>query len=253
MKKSNILLLVVALVAAGTFVVFAADQPVGGGMMGGGMMRGGGMMGGGMMGGQTTTRQSSEWEAPPAEAERKNPVPSSRESIAAGKSLFEDNCVYCHGANAKGNALAPNLTGSAVQNQTDGTLFWKISNGKSPMPAFADVLTERQRWNVINFIRSLASQTSQNAVTTQTRTTSSAQNITTTTRGPVASYPVMMMNSMGMMMSRSSIIPASDGGVIVMMGNQLLKYDSNLNLVKSVEIKFDWQNWQKTMMDTAQQ
>lgn len=56
----------------------------------------------------------------------------------------------------------------------------------------------------------------------------------------------MMMSSTDMMMANSTMVAIPDG-VIVMMGNQLLKYDNDLNLVKQVEIKFDWDSWEKTM------
>jgi len=58
----------------------------------------------------------------------------------------------------------------------------------------------------------------------------------------------MKMDNIGSMMNSSSVVATKDGGVIVLMGNELSKYDSNLNLVKQVEIKFDWENWQKMMM-----
>ena len=58
----------------------------------------------------------------------------------------------------------------------------------------------------------------------------------------------MMMNDMGSMMSGSSLVATTDGGVVVLMGNELSKYDKDLNLVKQVEIKFNWDNWQKMMM-----
>jgi predicted lipid-binding transport protein (Tim44 family) len=43
----------------------------------------------------------------------------------------------------------------------------------------------------------------------------------------------------GMMrgMMSGQMVAASDGGVIVMMGNKLMKYDKDLNLKKEVEIK----------------
>ncbi len=43
----------------------------------------------------------------------------------------------------------------------------------------------------------------------------------------------MMMDYMGSMMNSSSLVATSDGGVVVLMGNELSKYDSELNLVKS--------------------
>jgi hypothetical protein len=42
----------------------------------------------------------------------------------------------------------------------------------------------------------------------------------------------------GMMMNKS-MVATSDGGVIVMAGNKLLKYDKDLNLQKEVELKID--------------
>lgn len=49
------------------------------------------------------------------------------------------------------------------------------------------------------------------------------------------------MKGMGMMCpmmgGKSSMIASADGGVIVLMGNKLMKYDANLDLVKEVELK----------------
>lgn len=58
------------------------------------------------------------------------------------------------------------------------------------------------------------------------------------------------MEGMGMHpMMHGSMVATSDGGVIVMMGTKLLKYDKDLNFVKEVEIKIDWQAWKKSMME----
>ena len=53
---------------------------------------------------------------------------------------------------------------------------------------------------------------------------------------------------MGTMMRSSSLVAGPDGGIIALMGNELSKYDKDLNLVKQVEINFNWDKWQKTMM-----
>ena len=45
------------------------------------------------------------------------------------------------------------LTSDYVQNQTDGELFWKISEGRKPMPLAKITLTDDQRWDVINYVR----------------------------------------------------------------------------------------------------
>jgi mono/diheme cytochrome c family protein len=107
-------------------------------------------MDGGMMGGQ------GMWQAPSSATDQQNPVTANRESIAAGKSLFDRYCSSCHGSDGKGGAIGPDLMGPGVQNQTDGALFWKITQGSSPMPSFEATLTPHQRWEIVNYIRMLA-------------------------------------------------------------------------------------------------
>jgi hypothetical protein len=51
------------------------------------------------------------------------------------------------------------------------------------------------------------------------------------------------------MMGNCSMVATPEGGVIVMMGNKLIKYDKDLNMVKEVEIKIDWQAGKKSMME----
>ena len=70
----------------------------------------------------------------------------------------------CHGSKGKGDGIAaPGLskppadhTSDFVQKQTDGALFWIISQGNNPMPTYKTTLNETQRWQVVNFIRTLA-------------------------------------------------------------------------------------------------
>jgi mono/diheme cytochrome c family protein len=42
----------------------------------------------------------------------------------------------------------------AVQRDTDGELFWKITNGRGAMPAWKQ-LPETERWQIVNYIRTL--------------------------------------------------------------------------------------------------
>lgn len=59
---------------------------------------------------------------------------------------------------------------------------------------------------------------------------------------------MMGMHPMSSMMYGSSLAATSDGGALVLTGNKLIKYDKNLNLVKEVEIKIDWENIRNMMM-----
>lgn len=107
-----------------------------------------------------------DWKAPARKARIKNPVPVTAATLAAGRELFMTACAPCHGESGRGDGPAAaslerkpgNLTDSArMRAQSDGELFWKISTGRSPMPAFEDAYTEEQRWQIVHYIRTLAS------------------------------------------------------------------------------------------------
>ena len=96
-----------------------------------------------------------------------NPILPNAASIAAGKALYQQDCLPCHGADGKGdgpvgltlNPRPADLSIHAVPGvHTDGQLFNWISNGfpNSPMPAFAGRLSATQRWDLVNFIRTFA-------------------------------------------------------------------------------------------------
>ena len=100
-----------------------------------------------------------------AEARKlKNPEQGSAESVEAGKKLYQRHCAGCHGPQAKGDgslALSggtpSDLTDDAWDyGSTDGEIFVAIRDGvSSDMLAYKDKLTEKQIWQVVNFIRSL--------------------------------------------------------------------------------------------------
>jgi mono/diheme cytochrome c family protein len=108
--------------------------------------------------------QTKPWVAPAAANAVKNAVPSNPTSLKAGESLYITNCAPCHGKKGKGDgpaaaALSPkpaNHTSAAVQSEKDGSLFWKISEGHNPMPPYKTMLSETQRWQLVDYIRSLA-------------------------------------------------------------------------------------------------
>lgn len=94
-----------------------------------------------------------------------NPVEADDVSIERGRVLFSINCVQCHGETGEGNGVIANflvnkkpanLTSEATQNKSDGTLFLTISNGvPDGMPALNENLTVRDRWDVVNYLRTL--------------------------------------------------------------------------------------------------
>ncbi len=111
-----------------------------------------------------TVLQDDAWKAPPEAKELKNPKPGDKKSIKAGAKVYKQFCVACHGSSGKGDgpgskALNPkpaDHTSERVQAQTDGELFWKITNGKGMMTAWGPMIKEDQRWDLVNYVRTLA-------------------------------------------------------------------------------------------------
>lgn len=104
---------------------------------------------------------TEEWKAPARAAAKKNPVAADAASIGRGKSVYTAECASCHGNTGKGDGpSAKDLEKhpgdmTKLGGQSDGALFWKITEGKKPMASFATKLTEQQRWDVINYMRTL--------------------------------------------------------------------------------------------------
>ena len=159
------------IVAAGALWMNSAAFSQGTGR-GSGMGQGGGMMGkhhqgGGHQGNRIrhgVIRMGGGVPAPYTEA--KNPLPANEANIAAGKTLFAENCASCHGVSGTGDGdagreLTPKPANIAfIMDKwiaTDPFLFWSISEGGVPletmMPAFKETLDEKQRWQIIHYLR----------------------------------------------------------------------------------------------------
>lgn len=125
---------------------------------------------------QPASMAAEEWVMPARKARKQNPIPADDKSIVLGKELFIASCLPCHGPAGKGDGTAApslerngvkirpgNLSDPKMWQQTDGAIFWKISEGNSPMPSFAEALTEDQRWQIVNYVRTLAPRTTATA------------------------------------------------------------------------------------------
>jgi mono/diheme cytochrome c family protein len=106
---------------------------------------------------QTSNPPKEKWEAPADAAAKPNPEAKNPDAPALGRKLYMRTCVGCHEEDGSGKDTgAANLRSSEVQAQSDGALFWKISNGNTSagMPSFAS-LPETDRWDVVTFLRTL--------------------------------------------------------------------------------------------------
>lgn len=92
-----------------------------------------------------------------------NPVAATEDSIGAGRALFQQNCVVCHGPEGRGDgpqAAELNPRPADLRQHlplhTDPQFFAFISNGVAgtAMPAWREQFSETEIWNIINFLRS---------------------------------------------------------------------------------------------------
>ncbi|THB76172.1 MAG: cytochrome c [Desulfobulbaceae bacterium] len=103
-----------------------------------------------------------DWYAPQEATAQQNPIERSDASVAAGKKLFEANCISCHAIDAKGLKAAharldidtPNLV-IGLKAQSGGAYHWKIKNGKKRMPGYQQRLSDQEIWHIINYISSI--------------------------------------------------------------------------------------------------
>jgi mono/diheme cytochrome c family protein len=108
---------------------------------------------------------SRDWKAPTRAASTTNPIRADDRSLAAGKGIYLKECAACHGETGRGNGpdaanlsrQPPDFAAPLIRQQTDGEFFWKITEGKKPMPRFARSLNDEQRWHLVNYIRSFPS------------------------------------------------------------------------------------------------
>ena len=108
-------------------------------------------------------KSKEKWSAPAAEAQKKNPVAATEPALAAGQKIYSKTCAICHGktGDADGPAVIElnihpaKLSHPKLATESDGALFWKITTGKKPMPAYGKRLSETDRWHLVNYIRTL--------------------------------------------------------------------------------------------------
>jgi mono/diheme cytochrome c family protein len=100
----------------------------------------------------------------------KNPVASTAASVTAGAATFKKYCAICHGAAGKGDGpLTPKgMTPADLTDEkwdrgsTDGEIFAVIMEGAGPkfeMKGLKGKITDREVWQIVNFLRSLRPKT----------------------------------------------------------------------------------------------
>lgn len=108
-------------------------------------------------------QQKGPWVAPASADTIKNPLKGKPEAIPLGKKTYTTYCVVCHGDKGRGDGIAAaglnpkpaDHSSAKFQQQSDGAIFWKLTTGRAPMASYEKTLTVQQRWQVIEYMRTL--------------------------------------------------------------------------------------------------
>jgi mono/diheme cytochrome c family protein len=112
----------------------------------------------------TTAQQTKPWPVPDKFAKMANPAKADAESISAGKALWSLHCSSCHGKKGLGDGSKAaqlktqpqDMTLASFQSQSDGSLFYKTSEGRDDMPSFKKKIPDQDDiWNLVNYVRTL--------------------------------------------------------------------------------------------------
>lgn len=104
-----------------------------------------------------------EWQAPAEYAGMRNPLAAKADAAKYGQYFYGQVCADCHGKEGLGNGplarlkgkQATNLASEMVQANTDGELFYKVSNPRLPHPKLQARLTDEQRWYIVSYLRTM--------------------------------------------------------------------------------------------------
>jgi mono/diheme cytochrome c family protein len=108
--------------------------------------------------------QGDKWKAPPEADNLKNPFSLTDEkALAKGEKVFSKACWTCHGQTGTGDGPAGvnlnpspgDFTTDVFAAQSDGAIYWKITQGRGFMASYEDVLSEDDRWKLVLYLREL--------------------------------------------------------------------------------------------------
>ena len=110
------------------------------------------------------SKEQTAWVAPPEADKLENPLKDQSLALALGKRIYRDECMVCHGR--YGNAetdIAESLqqkpkdfTKEDFLTQTDGAIYWKLSEGRGLMQPFKIMLSEEEIWSLVMYVKELA-------------------------------------------------------------------------------------------------
>ena len=102
---------------------------------------------------------AQEWVVPAEEGVKLSPFAFNDSTRKVGADLYNTNCKSCHGDPGKNNVIKlvpppPDVASAKMQANTDGSMHFKLVQGRAPMPSFKNILSSTDIWRVISFVRS---------------------------------------------------------------------------------------------------
>ena len=109
-------------------------------------------------------QDSIKWIAPDSANKLINPFETNDENIAKGQPIYKKLCRSCHGRLGDGQgveaedleSVTTNFINPSFLEQTDGSMFWKISEGRDDMETFKEKLKEEEIWLVVLYIKTFS-------------------------------------------------------------------------------------------------
>ena len=100
---------------------------------------------------------AQDWPVPADQKNKVNPQEYNLANVNKGKEHYLKNCKSCHGDPGKNNILPlvpppVDITSEKMQKNTEGELYYKITNGRLAMPQFKATISDDDRWRIVNYI-----------------------------------------------------------------------------------------------------
>ena len=108
--------------------------------------------------------QTTKWVAPDSANKMVNPNEDDEESLEEGLLIYNKNCRSCHGklGDGQGSGAADletkptDFTLPEFLTQSDGSMYWKIYEGRGDMKKYNEKLDSDEIWYVVTYIKSFA-------------------------------------------------------------------------------------------------
>jgi mono/diheme cytochrome c family protein len=100
---------------------------------------------------------SQKWVVPDDQKNSVNPQEYNLANVKKGKELYLKNCKSCHGDPGKNNVLPlvpppVDFASEKMHKNTEGEMYYKITNGRGAMPQFKSTISDDDRWRLVDFI-----------------------------------------------------------------------------------------------------